>query len=397
MFNFPHVSSKTVAFLTLGLAVGAVVPLVNLAPGAVRAAPDSEASFPDIQEHWARPFIEPLAEKDIVAGYLDGTFRPNKPVQRDEFAALVRQAFDQEPTRKISSGTVYKDVPSGYWAAPAIAEAYKTGFMTGYPGGFFRPNQNISRVEALVSLTKNSNLSSTQPTASTTQTITNQPVTNQAKNQAIIQQASTGRATKKRVFFPLAMTNLMQPLFVKPERNQSMPASSSPSAVTSDKGASSSGSPSAVTSNKTVSLTRPASFTVSNYYVDAKKIPHYAVDDVAVATKANMVVNYPNPRLLNPNQPATRGDVAAFIYQALVTQGKLQPLPGTVPASNYIVDRIPKSTPSTPKSTPSTPKSTPSTPKSTPSTPKSTPSTPKSTLSTPKNTPKSTPSTQTPQ
>jgi hypothetical protein len=299
MFLFPDLSSKTVAFLTLGLAVSVVAPLVNLAPDTVRAAPDSKASFPDIQKHWARPFIESLAEKNIVAGYLDGTFRPNKPVQRDEFAALVRKAFNQEPVREIASGTVYKDIPSGYWAAPAIEEAYQTGFMTGYPGGFFRPNQNISRVEALVSLTKNLNLSSTPPTTSTTQA-TNQSV----PNHATTQQASTGRTTKKSVLFPLAMTTLMQPLFVKPVRNQPMPASRSQSAVASDQGASSSNSPSAVTSNKSVSLTRPASFTVSDYYVDAEKIPHYAVDDVAVATKANMVVNYPNPRVLNPNQPA---------------------------------------------------------------------------------------------
>jgi hypothetical protein len=49
-----------------------------LASGAVVAAPTSNASFPDIQDHWARPFIEPLAEKDILAGYLDGTYRPNQ-------------------------------------------------------------------------------------------------------------------------------------------------------------------------------------------------------------------------------------------------------------------------------------------------------------------------------
>ncbi|MBD0302562.1 MAG: S-layer homology domain-containing protein, partial [Tolypothrix sp. T3-bin4] len=97
MFNFPRLSSETVAFLTLGLAIGAVAPLVNLASGAVVAAPTSNASFPDIQDHWARPFIEPLAEKNILAGYLDGTYRPNQPVQRDEFAAVIRQAFNQEP------------------------------------------------------------------------------------------------------------------------------------------------------------------------------------------------------------------------------------------------------------------------------------------------------------
>ena len=338
MFNFPRLSSETIAFLTLGLATGAVAPLVNLASGAVVAAPTSKASFPDIQDHWARPFIEPLAEKNILAGYLDGTYRPNQPVQRDEFAAVIRQAFNQEPVRKIASGSVYKDVPSGYWAALPIKEAYQTGFMTGYPGGFFRPNQNISRVEALVALEKNLNSSSTSPTPSATQT-TNQEATSQATTRATTQPVSTRRATKKRLFIPLAMTSLMQPLVTAPANSQSTPANGSPSSVASDKGISPSNSPSSLVSKQGLSSTQPVSFTVSNYYVDAQKIPYYAVDDVAAATKANIVVNYPNPQILNPNQPATRGDVAAFIYQALVAQGKIEPLPSNVEASNYIVNR----------------------------------------------------------
>jgi hypothetical protein len=338
MLNFPRLSSETVAFLTLGLAIGAVAPLVNLASGAVIAAPNSNASFPDIQDHWARPFIEPLAEKNILAGYLDGTYRPNQPVQRDEFAAVIRQAFNQEPVRKIAGGSVYKDVPSGYWAASAIEEAYQTGFMTGYPGGVFRPNQKISRVEALVALEKNLDSSSTSPTPSATQT-TNQAATNQAITQATTQPVSTRRATKKRLFIPLAMTSLMQPLVTATANSQITPANSSPSSVASDKSVPLRSSPSSVASKQGLSSTRPASFTVSNYYADAQKIPYYAVDDVAAATKANIVVNYPNQQMLNPTQPATRGDIAAFIYQALVAQGKIEPLPSSVEASNYIVGR----------------------------------------------------------
>jgi hypothetical protein len=353
MFKFHSLSSETLAFLTLGLAIGAVAPLVILASGAVVAAPTSEASFPDIQNHWASPFIEPLAEKNILAGYLDGTYRPNQPVQRDEFAAVIRKAFNQEPIRKIASGSVYKDVPSDYWAASAIEEAYQTGFMTGYPGGVFRPNKDISRVEALVALEKNLDSSLTSPTPSATQT-TNQAATNQSTTQATTQPVTTRRATKKRLFIPLAMTTLMQPLVTAPANSQSMPANNSPSSVASDKsvsptespssvasdkGVSPSNSPSLVASNQGLSSTRPASFTVSNYYADAKEIPYYAVGNVAAATKANIVVNYPNQQILNPTQPATRGDIAAFIYQALVAQGKIEPLPSSVEASKYIVNR----------------------------------------------------------
>jgi len=52
------------------------------------------------------------------------------------------------------------------------------------------------------------------------------------------------------------------------------------------------------------------SATHQHYYTDAKQIPQYAVDDVA-ATKANIVVNYPNVRVLNPKDP--RGAAAALI------------------------------------------------------------------------------------
>lgn len=338
MQKFNRFSSETIALLTLGLAVGAVAPLAHLTSPAVVAAPNPEASFPDIEDHWARPFIETLAEKNILAGYLDGTFRPNRPVERDEFAAVIDQAFNEKPVRKIKSGSVYKDVPADYWAVPAIAEAYESGMMTGYPGGFFRPNQNISRVEALVALQKSLNSPATTPVASATETTTNpappQPVnTTQATNRsgffalpmmALMQpvvkpQANTNRRVNQpRVAFPLPMMALMQPVVRQPA-TQTPTVASEPNTEPND-------SPASIASNPNSSLTQPASFVVSDHYVDAEKIPHYAVGSVAKATKANIVVNHPNQNILNPNQPATRGDIAAFIHQTLAAQGQIEPL-----------------------------------------------------------------------
>ena len=51
------------------------------------------ARFPDITNHWARPFIEGLAERNIVSGFPDGTFRPDKPTTRAQFAALLTAIF----------------------------------------------------------------------------------------------------------------------------------------------------------------------------------------------------------------------------------------------------------------------------------------------------------------
>jgi uncharacterized surface protein with fasciclin (FAS1) repeats len=61
------------------------------------------------------------------------------------------------------------------------------------------------------------------------------------------------------------------------------------------------------------------------------------VNSVAAATQANMVVNYPEVKQLNPQQSLTRAEAAALLYQALVRQGQLQPLATNVAASNYIV------------------------------------------------------------
>lgn len=62
---------------------------------------------------------------------------------------------------------------------------------------------------------------------------------------------------------------------------------------------------------------------LSEVYEDAGEIPSYAVQSVEIATRAGIVVNHPNLKRLNPNRGATRAEVAAFIYQALVFLGKV--------------------------------------------------------------------------
>lgn len=63
-------------------------------------------------------------------------------------------------------------------------------------------------------------------------------------------------------------------------------------------------------------------------YNDAAEIPDWAVGKMAAATQSELVVNHPNLVSLNPNQPATRAEVAAMIYQALAAQGRLEDIDG---------------------------------------------------------------------
>jgi len=105
--------------------------------------------FPDVQGHWAQAYIQTLAANNIIAGFPDGTFRPSERVTRAQFAAIINKAFAPAAERPAIN---FGDVRSNYWAYQAIQTAYRGGFLAGYPGQVFKPEQRIPRVQVLVSL-----------------------------------------------------------------------------------------------------------------------------------------------------------------------------------------------------------------------------------------------------
>ena len=140
--------SGTALMVALGLTVGAFAPVITAAP--VIAQTQTQTQFADVPAgHWAYPFINSLATRQVIAGFPDGSFRPDEPVTRAQYAAMVRQAFSQSSVRNATS---FVDVPPNYWAAAAIREADMMGFLSGYPGNIFQPDQNIPRAQVLVSL-----------------------------------------------------------------------------------------------------------------------------------------------------------------------------------------------------------------------------------------------------
>ncbi len=292
-----------VAFLALTFSVGASGFLANSQPVVAQQA---QSTFPDVPpDYWARPFIQSLAEKGIVSGYPDGTFRPRQAVDRDEFSAMIRQAFERARIRNIPSGSYFNDVPQGYWAETPIQEAYETGFMNNFPGNEFRPKQSLTKAQALVVLMSGLNIDYNRPVARSNQAATT-PASQSPANQG-------RRIARNRLAFPLAGTLLMQPLLPVIAKQQPAPAPAKN-----------------VPPKTTTTATAPSNISalefLQSYYQDADRIPQNAVNEVAAATQANIVVNYPDPRVLNPNELLSRGSATALIHQALVNQGQIEPL-----------------------------------------------------------------------
>ncbi|WP_121968120.1 S-layer homology domain-containing protein [Leptolyngbya sp. BC1307] len=109
-----------------------------------------DSRFDDLVGHWSAPFVEALAAKGLVKGFLDGSFQPDQQVTRAQFAALIVAAFpNAESIRPVRQ---FPDVLANFWAAQAIRQAQTQGFISGFPDGSFRPNAPLMRVQAVVAL-----------------------------------------------------------------------------------------------------------------------------------------------------------------------------------------------------------------------------------------------------
>ena len=101
------------------------------------------STFNDVaKDCWAANYIGYMQQFGIVTGYEDGSFRPNAPVTRAEFAAIASR-FE-----KLTQGSKsFTDVPDTHWAVKYINFAATRGWVTGYADGTFKPEHSITRAE----------------------------------------------------------------------------------------------------------------------------------------------------------------------------------------------------------------------------------------------------------
>jgi S1-C subfamily serine protease len=230
---------------------------------------NSSGGVSDIAGNWAEPFIRVLVEKDIIKGYSDGSFRPNRPITRAEFSALLNRAFELQAVR---AGRKFKDVSSNNWADNVIQKAYQAGFVAGYPNGTFAPNQNILRIQSLVSLVNGSRV---EPSGN----LDLNTIFSDAEQVPAYGQNALVAATQRCVAVSVEYDN---------------------------------------------SNFRP--------YNDPTRV---VVDTSVVVKVPNDRSKSPGGNF-GPNTVATRADVAAYLHQLLVAAGRLPALDRSSPANKYI-------------------------------------------------------------
>ncbi|PPT06701.1 hypothetical protein CKA32_005405 [Geitlerinema sp. FC II] len=192
------------------------------------AEPGTPIGFVDVpEEYWAKPYIDAMSARNLVEGVEENRFAPEEPVTRAQFAALIGRIF--EGRTSSSEAIAFNDISGEYWAVEAINEAVRLGFLKGYPGQVFQPEQPVTRFEVLLSLSSGLGLES-------------------------------------------------------PEN---------PDAVLGD-------------------------------YTDRDTVPDWAKPAVAAAVNAGLLGAYPDNRELDLDRAATRADVTAIAYRALVQAGEAE-------------------------------------------------------------------------
>lgn len=111
------------------------------------------SNFYDVNGHWAEFYISKVYNENIIKGYPNSYFLPDKAVTRAEFASMVNKTFelDDIDTTEFSA---LSDVSSSSWYYNDVTIAIAAGYASGYSDNSFKPNTPISRQEAAVMLSR---------------------------------------------------------------------------------------------------------------------------------------------------------------------------------------------------------------------------------------------------
>jgi len=158
---FTPTGDRLSAYLT-GFADGTVRPGAEITRAAVATilyrlsgSPQvpSTGGFSDVQPgQWHYTAIRYLSSTGVVAGFPDGTFRPDAPILRSEMALILARYAELDIT--TPGRATFPDVPAGRWYFNAVTTLADEGWITGMPNGNFAPANRITRAEAVTMINR---------------------------------------------------------------------------------------------------------------------------------------------------------------------------------------------------------------------------------------------------
>lgn len=211
----------------------------------------------------------------------------------------IPSAETAAPAKESSSKSIeFSDLPEKYWAEEFIYQLAEANFISGFPDGSFKPERAMIRAEFAAHLNG---------------VFGRKPEEKQVEYKDVPDnywaKSAIELATK------VGALNGYPDGDFRPDK--SMPRVEILASLV-----------------RGLNLTIPSNVDeVLEVYKDKDKIPAWAKDKIAAATVSGLVVNYPDRDFLNPNETASRADVAVMVYQALVWRGRLKPLD-----SEYVVN-----------------------------------------------------------
>ncbi|MEG5035405.1 S-layer homology domain-containing protein [Microcoleus sp. AT3-D2] len=228
---------------------------------------------------------------------------PAKPIARSiPNPAITKPKADKPKADKPKVGPVIlSDVPDKYWARPFIVALVDRKIFTDFTDSKFRPDEPMTRAELARLIQRMSD------------------------DKKPIRKSIDFKDVKEKSPVAPAIDHTVKTGYLKGyPNNEFRPDKNIPRVEVIAALASGLSLKPSTKTTKTLQV-----------YTDRAKVPKWAVNKVASATEAGIVVNHPKRALLQPNRTATRAEVAAMIYQAMAKKGQ-------VPAksSEYVVKPV---------------------------------------------------------
>lgn len=230
-----------------------------------------------------------VAGAAATAGEAEALVEPAPPEIEQETVTVVVPSPEASAPAKDPIG--FRDVPDNYWAKPYIDGLSSRGLISGFDSGDFRPDEQVTRAQIANIVSRTFTLTANKSDLAFSDV-----------NSDYWARESIGEVVKGGF-----MTGFPNDTF-RPEE----PVTRAQSLTT-------------LVTGLGIEPPNNVQPTLSRYK-DANKIPEWATGKIAAATVGDLVVNYPNVDQINANQPTTRAELAALIYQALAKEGVVEPI-----------------------------------------------------------------------